>query len=77
MAFIDSSIRAAFCLSCMCALRFKHLYFLNQPNEGKWKKKYTFTSWYLLYRSFVLYYNKMEFLDQKASFVGIGRTVPN
>ena len=35
VAFIDSSIRAAFCLSCMCALRFKYLYLLNQPNEGK------------------------------------------
>ena len=31
---------------------------------SKWKKKYTITGWFLLYKSFVLYYNKMELLDQ-------------
>ena len=35
MAFIDNSICAAFCSSYMYALRFNHLYLLNQPNEGK------------------------------------------
>ena len=64
MAFIDNSICAAFCSSYMYALRFNHLYLLNQPNEGKCKKKYTISSRYLLYKSFVLYYNEIEFLDQ-------------
>ena len=50
---------------------------LNLHNEGKWNNMYTITSWYLLYKSFVLYYNKMEFLDQKGFSLGIGRTVSN
>ena len=32
---------------------------MNQPNKGKWKKKYTITSWFLLHKSFVL-----QLLDQ-------------
>ena len=58
------SICSALCSSWMWALRFNRLYLLNQPNEGKWKKKYTITSWSLLCKSFVRYYKKMEFFSR-------------
>ena len=66
-------------LSCEDLLisSFNHLYLLNRRNEGEWNKMCTITSWYLLYKSFALYYNKMDFLDQKGCSLGIGRTVYN
>ena len=64
-----SRVCPAFCFSCIWALRLNHLYLLNQPNEGKRKKKYTITSWSLLHKSFVLFYERMEIFELKACFL--------